>query len=79
MKSFTLSDLNRQSGEVVDAAMVAPVSLTKRGKPKLVMMPYEVYERLSMIRAYTLEDAPDNVNDELLDALDEIIDDLKHA
>lgn len=79
MKSFTLSDLNRQSGEVVDAAMVAPVSLTKRGKPKLVMMPYEVYERLSMIRAYALEDAPDNVNEELLEALDEIIDDLKHA
>jgi prevent-host-death family protein len=74
MKSFTLSDLNRQSGEVVDAAMIAPVSLTKRGKRKLVMMPYDVYERLNVTRAYTIENAPDAVNDELMEALNEILD-----
>ncbi len=79
MKSFSLSELNRQSGEVVDAAMVAPISLTKRGKPKLVMMPYEEYERLNVTRAYTLENAPDSVNNELMEALDEIIEDFKHA
>lgn len=73
MKSFTLSDLNRHPGEVVDAALAAPVSLTKRGKPKLVIMPYEAYERLSVTRSYTVEDAPDAVNDELLEALDEIL------
>jgi prevent-host-death family protein len=73
MKTFSLSDLNRQSGEVVDAAMAGPVSLTKRGKPKLVMMPYEVYERLNVTRAYTLENAPDSVNDELMEALNEIL------
>jgi prevent-host-death family protein len=79
MKSFSLSELNRQSGEVVDAAMVAPVSLTKRGKPKLVMMPYEIYERWNPTKAYTIENAPEEVNAELLEAIDEILEDLKHA
>ena len=73
MKSFTLSDLNRQSGEVVDAAMIAPVSLTKRGKPKLVMMPAATYEILRHGRAYRIEDAPDAVNDLLMEALEEIL------
>lgn len=79
MKTFSLSDLNRQSGEVVDAAMAGPVSLTKRGKPKLVMMPYDVYERINPTKAYTIENAPDAVNDELMEALEEIIEDLKDA
>jgi prevent-host-death family protein len=74
MKSFSLSELNRQPGEIVDAAMAAPVSLTKRGKPKLVMMPFDVYERLNVTRAYTLYNAPDEVNDELMEALNEILD-----
>lgn len=73
MKSFSFSELNRQPGEIVDAAMVAPVSLTKRGKPKLVVMPFDVYERLSVTRAYTLHNAPDEVNNELMEALDEIL------
>lgn len=46
MKSFSLSELNRKPGEVADAAIVAPVSLTKRGKPRLVMMPVSHYESL---------------------------------
>ncbi len=73
MKSFSLSELNRQSGEVVDAAMAGPVSLTKRGKPKLVMMPYEVYERLNVTRAYTLENAPDEVHKELMEAVESLL------
>lgn len=75
MKSFSLSELNRQSGEVVDAAMAGPVSLTKRGKPKLVMMPASTYEILRHGRAYRIEDAPDAVNNLLLEALDEILSD----
>lgn len=46
MKSFSLSELNRKPGEVVEAAMAAPVVLTKRGKPKLVMMPASIYQSL---------------------------------
>lgn len=74
MKTFSLSELNRQPGEVVDAAMLGPVSLTKRGKPKLVVMPYDVYERLNVTRAYTIYNAPDAINDELMEVLNEILD-----
>lgn len=73
MKTFSLSDLNRQSGEVVDAAMAGPVSLTKRGKPKLVMMDAGTYEILRHGKVFTIENAPDAVNDLLLEALDDIL------
>lgn len=58
MKTFSLSDLNRQSGDVVDAALAAPVKLTKHGKPKLVVMSVEAYDQLDQLRAFTVADAP---------------------
>jgi prevent-host-death family protein len=73
MKSFAFSDLNRQSGEVLDAALAAPVTLTKRGKPKLVLLSVEEFEKLTYPRAYTIENAPDEVHAELLAGLDELL------
>jgi plasmid maintenance system antidote protein VapI len=55
MKSFSLSELNRHPGEIVDAALAAPVSLTKHGK------------------AFRLEDAPEAIHNELMEALEEIV------
>jgi prevent-host-death family protein len=74
MKSFSLSELNRAPGQIVDAALAAPVELTKHGKPKLVVMPYEVYERLNVTKAYTLENAPEEVHNELMEAIDSLLD-----
>jgi len=73
MKSFAFSDLNRQSGEVLDAALAEPVTLTKHGKPKLVVMSVEQFERLTYPRAYSIYDAPQHVREELLAGLEEII------
>ncbi|MGE0282850.1 MAG: type II toxin-antitoxin system Phd/YefM family antitoxin [Rhizobiaceae bacterium] len=73
MKSFAFSDLNRQSGEVLDAALAGPVTLTKHGKPKVVMMSIGDYERLTYPRAYSIHDAPDDVIEELLAGLDAIV------
>ncbi|UWU17257.1 hypothetical protein N2599_31330 (plasmid) [Rhizobium sullae] len=39
MKQFTFSDMNRASEEILEAALVEPVTLTKRGKEKLVSLP----------------------------------------
>ena len=75
MKSFSFSDLNRQSGEVLDAALAGPVELTKRGKPKIVMMPVAIYEILARGRAFTIEDAPE----EVIDLLERAIDDAMTA
>lgn len=44
---FSLSDLNRRSGELTDKALKAPVLLTKHGRPQLVLMSADHYEMLS--------------------------------
>lgn len=78
MKKFTFSDMNRASGEILEAALIEPVALTKRGKEKLVILSAAAYERLrgpGRTKAYGLEDAPDAVHDELMSGLDAILDD----
>lgn len=65
MKTFSMSELQRAQGDVVDAAAKAPVALTKRGKERFVMMSKEHYDRLTQTledprRAYyTLETPPE--------------------
>ena len=73
MKSFSLSELNRHPGEIVDAALAGPVSLTKYGKPKLVVMDAVRYEILKHGKAFRLEDAPEAIHNELMWGLEEIL------
>ena len=46
MLSFSLTDLNRSSGAIVEAAHRGPVELTGRGKRKFVLLSAEEYDRL---------------------------------
>jgi prevent-host-death family protein len=46
MRTFTTGDLNKQVGEVTDAAGKAPVTLTRHGKPRYVMMSVEHYAQI---------------------------------
>ncbi|ODS52819.1 MAG: prevent-host-death protein [Agrobacterium sp. SCN 61-19] len=46
MRQFTTGDLNKQVGDVTDAASREPVVLTKHRKPRFVLMSYDQYERL---------------------------------
>lgn len=76
MKKFTFSDMNRASGEILEAALIEPVALTKRGKEKLVILSAAAYERLrgqGHTKAYGLDDAPDAVHDELMVGLGAIL------
>lgn len=76
MKRYTFSDMNRVSGEVLEAALMAPVALTKRGKEKLVILSASRYRKLvrrPRAIAYAVESAPNHVHDELVSGLDEII------
>jgi prevent-host-death family protein len=78
MKQFSFSDMNRASGEILEAALIEPVTLTKRGKEKLVILTADQYRRLlgrSHTAAYGLEDAPDDVHDELMTGIDELLED----
>ncbi|UVK53745.1 prevent-host-death protein [Mesorhizobium sp. AR02] len=75
MKQFTFSDMNRASGEILETAMIEPVALTKRGKEKLIILSAAQYRQLvgpPHAEAYTLEDAPDEVHDELMSGLEAI-------
>jgi hypothetical protein len=69
MKSFSLSELSRAPGQIVDAALAAPAGLTKHGKRKLVVMNAVEYELLKHGKAFRIEDAPDVINDVPLEGL----------
>ncbi|MGO7758345.1 prevent-host-death protein [Rhizobium leguminosarum bv. viciae] len=76
MKQFTFSDMNRASGEILEAALVEPVSLTKRGKDKLVILTAEQYRKLvgrSHTQAYGLLDAPEDIHQELMTGIEDIV------
>jgi prevent-host-death family protein len=74
MKSFSLSELNRAPGQIVDAALAAPVGLTKHGKRKLVVMNAVEYELLKHGKAFRIEDAPDVINGILVEGLTQALD-----
>ncbi len=46
MRKFTSADAKNHFGGLVDAARVAPVAITKYGRPFVVVMAAEEYERI---------------------------------
>lgn len=46
MREFSTGDLNKQVGDVTDAAAREPVLLTRHKKPRFVLMSFEHYERM---------------------------------
>ncbi|NEK55410.1 prevent-host-death protein, partial [Rhizobium leguminosarum] len=60
----------------LEAALVEPVSLTKRGKDKLVILTAAQYRKLigrSHTQAYGLLDAPEDIHQELMTGIEDII------
>ncbi|WMS45179.1 type II toxin-antitoxin system prevent-host-death family antitoxin (plasmid) [Acuticoccus sp. MNP-M23] len=47
MKSFRAADLTRNTGDLFEAAAVAPVAITKHRKPRFVIMSMETFEALA--------------------------------
>ena len=76
MKPYTFSGTNRASGEILETALIEPVTLTKRGKDKLVILTADQYRKLiggSHTKAFNLLDAPQAIHQELMTGLDDII------
>ena len=46
MRTFSTSDLSRKSGDIIASALQAPVSISQRGKPRLIVLSVEQYEAL---------------------------------
>ena len=80
VKSFTSSDLKQHVGDVLSAAAVSPVSITKHDKPRFVLMSVEEYERRRTSpdprKVFAVEETPDEVHDVLMEALDRQLEDL---
>jgi prevent-host-death family protein len=49
MRTFSSANAKNHFGELVDAARIAPVAITKYDKPFVVMLAVEQYERLKLI------------------------------
>jgi prevent-host-death family protein len=43
---YTTSELSRKSGDIIARALQAPITITQRGKPRLIIMSVEEYNRL---------------------------------
>lgn len=76
MRSFSLTDLSNKSGEVVEAAYIGPVDITRRGKRKFVLMSAEQYDRLRKAddprRVYVAGETPDELADAFAADLDRL-------
>ena len=51
MRTFSSADAKNHFGELVDAARLAPVAVTKYDKPFVVVMALEEYERVMALAA----------------------------
>jgi len=74
MAVYSTSDLSRKSGDVIAAALRAPVTITQRRKPRLVLLSIEEFNRLCRRpsdprKAHRLETMPDDLYEAAKDAL----------
>ena len=75
MKTFTLSDLKNHTGKVVDAAIRAPVSLTKHGAAALVILSRDEFDRFLAAdprRSHDLNELPADVARDLVRSLEAV-------
>jgi prevent-host-death family protein len=65
MADYSTSDLSRKSGDIIVDALRGPVTITQRGKPRLVILDIEEYRRLKRTsdtrKSHTLENMPDEL------------------
>lgn len=45
---YSTSDLSRKSGDIIARALQGPVTITQRGKPRLILMSVEEYNRIRL-------------------------------
>jgi prevent-host-death family protein len=52
---YSTSDLSRKSGDIIARALQGPITITQRGKPRLILMSVEEFHRLSKKRENNAE------------------------
>jgi prevent-host-death family protein len=79
MKTVSSTDLKQSLGDVLAAAAREPVTITRHGSPRFVLLSLEAYEKRNMQdsrKAYRVEDTPDELADMLISVLDRQISDI---
>ncbi|WP_205665549.1 type II toxin-antitoxin system prevent-host-death family antitoxin [Georhizobium profundi] len=73
MKEFAAADLTGKTGDLLEAASVSPVAITKHRKPRYVIMSMERYENLThdddTRRAFQVDDLSNDEADSLISGL----------
>jgi prevent-host-death family protein len=80
MRTLTTSDLKQSLGDALAAAAVEPVTITRHGKPRFVLMSVEEFERRRTgdhRRAYATNELPDEIAHPLIAALEKQLADLE--
>jgi prevent-host-death family protein len=73
-KSISTAEFMRHFGRYHDEAQKRPITLTKHGRPSVVVVPIELFERMVGIddprRAYKTSETPPELADMILAELD---------
>jgi prevent-host-death family protein len=77
MRQFSALDLQRSSAPVQEAALREPIEITHHGRPRLVMMSTDEYQRLKRRDRQSLATA--DLPEEFVAALNEPYDDSEQA
>lgn len=73
IQNFSVADLARKTGDILDAASRAPVAITMHRKPRFVLISLERYAALtggSDQKAHTLDDLPADLKAIMISALE---------
>jgi antitoxin Phd len=70
---FSAAELARRTGDVLHAATVGPVAITKNGKSRFVIMSKESFDRINPRRSYAVETMPDDVREMLIEGLEDFL------
>ena len=77
MQHFSTLDLTKNIKSVTDAAIKGPVAITKRGKPKFVMLTMDYFQRLQKgpdpRRVYRVEETPPELAEMFLAHIDKFL------
>lgn len=79
LKQFPAGDLTRNTGDLFEAATVAPIAITKHRKPRFVVMSVERYEILTEQYPTQVAVSVADMPDDLGAVLDKGIEDYKNG
>jgi prevent-host-death family protein len=78
MATYSTSDLSRKSGDIIAEALRRPVTITQRGKPRLMIVRIDDYERMRAAsdtrRHFRLDAMPDDLSQQFDEAVARLAD-----